>query len=136
MFRIWTPEVEKAAGDEPEKYRNTTQSNQTKHTTLTPDDIRRRNSGARVSTTWSGSTVIRSIVCVCFGVVVVVGSLWGAFHLVHRVGSPIELARPILFLLSSEASFINGTDLKVDGGYCVMSAEGFGNTTTHDKIKN
>jgi NAD(P)-dependent dehydrogenase (short-subunit alcohol dehydrogenase family) len=36
----------------------------------------------------------------------------------HRMGEPEEVARAVLFLASSEASFITGVDLFVDGG-CV-----------------
>ncbi len=38
-------------------------------------------------------------------------------HLLGRVGQPMEVAYPILFLVSDEASFITGTHLMVDGGY-------------------
>src|SRR6266700_192539 len=38
-------------------------------------------------------------------------------HLLGRVGQPMEVAYPILFLASDEASFITGTHLMVDGGY-------------------
>ena len=38
-------------------------------------------------------------------------------HLLNRVGDPREVAYPILFLASDEASFITGTHLMVDGGY-------------------
>ena len=38
-------------------------------------------------------------------------------HLLRRVGDPREVAYPILFLASDEASFITGTHLMVDGGY-------------------
>ncbi len=38
-------------------------------------------------------------------------------HLLHRVGTPREVANAILFLASEEASFITGTSLMVDGGY-------------------
>ncbi|ACK74103.1 short-chain dehydrogenase/reductase SDR (plasmid) [Gloeothece citriformis PCC 7424] len=38
-------------------------------------------------------------------------------HLLGRIGQPIEVAHAILFLASSEASFITGTSLMVDGGY-------------------
>jgi NAD(P)-dependent dehydrogenase (short-subunit alcohol dehydrogenase family) len=38
-------------------------------------------------------------------------------HLLGRVGQPVEVAYPILFLASDEASFITGTYLMVDGGY-------------------
>jgi len=34
----------------------------------------------------------------------------------HRMGEPEEIARAVLFLASSEASFITGVDLFVDGG--------------------
>jgi NAD(P)-dependent dehydrogenase (short-subunit alcohol dehydrogenase family) len=38
-------------------------------------------------------------------------------HLLGRIGQPCEVAYPILFLASDEASFITGTHLMVDGGY-------------------
>ncbi len=41
----------------------------------------------------------------------------GAKHLLNRPGVPREVALPILFLASDEASFITGTHLMVDGGY-------------------
>ncbi len=41
----------------------------------------------------------------------------GAKHLLNRPGVPREVACPILFLASDEASFITGTHLLVDGGY-------------------
>jgi NAD(P)-dependent dehydrogenase (short-subunit alcohol dehydrogenase family) len=34
-----------------------------------------------------------------------------------RMGTPAEIARPVLFLASDEASFITGIDLYVDGGW-------------------
>jgi meso-butanediol dehydrogenase/(S,S)-butanediol dehydrogenase/diacetyl reductase len=40
-------------------------------------------------------------------------------HLLNRVGDPREIAFPILFLASDEASFITGTHLMVDGGYAI-----------------
>lgn len=39
-----------------------------------------------------------------------------------RVSTPDEIARPIRFLLSSEASFITGTHLTVDGGMTAVTA--------------
>jgi NAD(P)-dependent dehydrogenase (short-subunit alcohol dehydrogenase family) len=47
----------------------------------------------------------------------------GAFHLLGRVGNPDEVAQAVLFLCSSHASFITGTDLSVDGGYSAMGPE-------------
>jgi hypothetical protein len=41
-----------------------------------------------------------------------------------RIGEASEVASSICFLLSEDASFITGTDLKVDGGS--MGPEGFG----------
>jgi NAD(P)-dependent dehydrogenase (short-subunit alcohol dehydrogenase family) len=38
--------------------------------------------------------------------------------LLGRVGAPEEVAGPALFLVSDDASFITGTTLLVDGGYC------------------
>ncbi len=38
-------------------------------------------------------------------------------HPIGRIGRPEEIARPILFLLSDESTFITGSDLKVDGGF-------------------
>jgi NAD(P)-dependent dehydrogenase (short-subunit alcohol dehydrogenase family) len=47
----------------------------------------------------------------------------GPFHLLGRVGNPEEVAQGVLFLCSSHASFITGTDLAVDGGYSAMGPE-------------
>jgi NAD(P)-dependent dehydrogenase (short-subunit alcohol dehydrogenase family) len=42
--------------------------------------------------------------------------LFGQGNLQKRVAEPEELAAPVCFLLSDEASFITGTELIVDGG--------------------
>ncbi len=47
----------------------------------------------------------------------------GPFHLLGRVGNPEEVAQGVLFLCSSHASFVTGTDLAVDGGYSAMGPE-------------
>jgi len=57
------------------------------------------------------------------------GPVWGEYHMLGRIGQPIEVAGPALFLLSDDASFITGTDLAVDGGYLAMGPEGIGKTT-------
>ena len=45
------------------------------------------------------------------------------FHMLGRVGEPEEVANTVLFLCSDEASFITGTDIRVDGGYTAMGPE-------------
>ncbi len=40
----------------------------------------------------------------------------------HRIATPDEIARPIRFLLSDEASFITGTTLTIDGGLTSITA--------------
>jgi len=54
------------------------------------------------------------------------GPIWGKMHMLRRVAECCEIARTVLFLCSSDASFITATDLPVDGGYLAMSAEGLG----------
>ena len=56
-------------------------------------------------------------------------TIWGEYHMLARCGHTVEIARPVLFLLSDDASFITGTDLPVDGGYQGMGPEGLGKTT-------
>jgi len=55
--------------------------------------------------------------------------IWGEFHMLGRCAEPSEIAAPVAFLLSEEASFITGTDLPVDAGYLAMGPEGMGNKT-------
>ena len=45
----------------------------------------------------------------------------GGLHVVARIGSPDEVAGPALFLASSEASFITGESLVVDGGLTIVT---------------
>jgi NAD(P)-dependent dehydrogenase (short-subunit alcohol dehydrogenase family) len=40
----------------------------------------------------------------------------------QRISTPEEIARPIRFLLSSEASFVTGAHLTVDGGMTAVTA--------------
>lgn len=43
-----------------------------------------------------------------------------------RMGEPREVAAAIIYLCSSDASFVTSIDFPVDGGYLGMSAEGLG----------
>ncbi len=52
--------------------------------------------------------------------------LWGKFHMMRRLGEPVEVAKGISFLLSDEASFVTAIDLPIDGGYQGMGSEGLG----------
>ena len=51
---------------------------------------------------------------------------WGEYCMQRRLAHTVEIAAPVLFLLSSDASFITGTNLPVDGGYCGLGPEGLG----------
>jgi NAD(P)-dependent dehydrogenase (short-subunit alcohol dehydrogenase family) len=43
----------------------------------------------------------------------------GPAHLLDRIAQPEEIAAAAAFLLSTDASFVTGTDMLVDGGYAV-----------------
>jgi len=57
------------------------------------------------------------------------GPIWGKFHMLRRLGTADEVARPVVFLCSDDASFITAAELTVDGGYCGMGPEGLGETS-------
>ncbi len=48
---------------------------------------------------------------------------WSRFSMLRRLAEAEEIARPILFLCSDDASFITGADLPVDGGYLALGTE-------------
>jgi len=56
--------------------------------------------------------------------------VWGKFHISNRLGEMAEVAAAVAFLASKDAAFVNATDLKVDGGYGAMSAEGHGEASS------
>lgn len=43
-------------------------------------------------------------------------------HAMSRLANPVEIAGPVRFLLSEEASFITGETLVVDGGYRILKS--------------
>ncbi len=55
--------------------------------------------------------------------------VWGEYHMLRRLGETVEVAAAILFLLSSDAAFITGADLPVDGGYQGLGSEGLGSSS-------
>ena len=46
-----------------------------------------------------------------------------ALHPLGRVGRPAEVAAAVSYLLSDQASFINGAILPVDGGRSVLAPD-------------
>lgn len=55
--------------------------------------------------------------------------VWGPYHMLRRLGEASEVADACLFLCSAQASFITSTELRVDGGYMGMGAEGLGESS-------
>jgi NAD(P)-dependent dehydrogenase (short-subunit alcohol dehydrogenase family) len=58
------------------------------------------------------------------------GPIWGKFHMLRRLGTVEECASACAFLLSNEASFVTGSELMVDGGYCGLGSEGIGESSS------
>jgi NAD(P)-dependent dehydrogenase (short-subunit alcohol dehydrogenase family) len=55
--------------------------------------------------------------------------IWSRFSMLRRLGEAREIARPILFLCSDDASFITAAELPVDGGYLGLGSEGLGESS-------
>ena len=83
---------------------------------LAPDNIRVNS----VSPGWTWSRIMDELT---HGDKEKTNRVGGPFHLLGRIGEPEEVAEAVLFLCSSHASFITGTDLAVDGGYSAMGPE-------------
>jgi len=56
--------------------------------------------------------------------------VWGKFAISGRLGEMAEVGAAVAFLASADAAFVNASDLKVDGGYGAMSAEGHGDNSS------
>lgn len=61
--------------------------------------------------------------------------IWAKLHMLRRCAEAVEVAAPILFLFSDDASFITGSDIRIDGGYISIGAEGMGDVTANAGTK-
>jgi NAD(P)-dependent dehydrogenase (short-subunit alcohol dehydrogenase family) len=52
------------------------------------------------------------------------------FHLLGRLGRATEVADGVLYLCSDNASFVTGSELRVEGGYLAMGPEQAGAAIT------
>ena len=87
-------------------------------------DLGRRN--IRVNSVSPGWTWTREVDKACGGDRASKAEVWGNYAMLGRLAHTIEVARPVLFLLSEDASFVTGADLDVSGGYLGMGPEGQG----------
>jgi len=87
-------------------------------------DLGRR--GIRVNSVSPGWTWTREVDKACGGDRASKAEAWGSYSMLGRLAHTVEVARPVLFLLSDDASFVTGVDLDVSGGYLSMGPEGDG----------
>ncbi len=83
---------------------------------LAPDGIRVNS----ISSGWTSSSTLKQLTHDDRGKSDRVAA---PFHLLRRAGDPSEIAEAVAFLLSDAASFITGSDVKVDGGYTTKGTE-------------
>ena len=90
-------------------------------------DLGRRN--IRVNCVSPGWTWTREVDKACNGDRASKAEAWGSYSMLGRLAHPVEVARPVLFLLSDDASFVTGADLDVSGGYLGQGPEGDGRSS-------
>ena len=80
--------------------------------------------GIRVNSVSPGWTWSRVIAEVSGNDRIKADAVGADYHLLDRIGSPNEVAKVVLFLLSDATSFVTGADYAVDGGYSAIGPEG------------
>lgn len=82
--------------------------------------------GIRVNTVSPGWIWTREVLKAAGGDRDTYGPVWGKYHMLRRLADASEVAAPVVFLCSDDASFVTGSELPVDGGYLGLGGEGLG----------